>query len=418
VTAPPPPSPWREYSLGKLLGFSNGINAGKSAYGSGVLFVNVLEVITKNSLTKSDLAGKVAVDPTAARAYAVRRGDILFNRTSETQEEVGLAAVFEGIEPVVFGGFVIRGRPLTKSLTREYSRYALRGRPVRLQLIARGQGGIRANIGQRDLRTVTVHLPPPGEQLAIAAALDDVEDTIAALKKLIAKKEAIRTGTTQQLLTGRTRLPGFDSEWAPLRIAAKSELKARIGWQGLTTAEYRSIGTHRLVGGTEFAGGSIDWQAAPFVDEWRYDQDAGIQLREGDVLLTKDGSIGKTAYVDELPGPATLNSGVFVMRPLGGAYDPRFLYFMLRSRAFEDFLTRLSAGSTISHLYQRDLVKLVLDFPPTLEEQDTIAAVLWDMDSEVAALRARLAKACSVRAGMMQELLTGRTRLPMTEAAT
>jgi type I restriction enzyme S subunit len=192
-------------------------------------------------------------------------------------------------------------------------------------------------------------------------------------------------------------------------------MKARIGWQGLTTSEYRQNGTHRLVGGTEFTDGQINWNATPFVDEWRYDQDPFIQLRVGDVLLTKDGSIGKTAYVDRLPGPATLNSGVFVIRPQKGAYDPRFMYFLLRSKSFEEFLARLSAGSTISHLYQRDLVGLVLDVPPTVEEQRAISAVLSVMDDEIRALNARIGKVRDIKTGMMQELLTGRTRLHVNE---
>jgi type I restriction enzyme S subunit len=278
-------------------------------------------------------------------------------------------------------------------------------------LVDSAVGVTMPNINTGILAALPMALPSRVEQDAIVDVLEGARSQANALEKIIVKKRAVRQGLTQQLLTGRIRLSGFTDEWVTLRVASQSVMKARIGWQGLTTAEYRPSGTHRLVGGTEFVDGRVDWNATPFVDKARYDQDPGIQLRTGDVLLTKDGSIGKTAYVAELPGPATLNSGVFVIRPLQGAYDSRFLYFMLKSRAFADFLMRLSAGSTISHLYQRDLVQLVLDVPATIDEQRAIADLLGTIDSEVADLDARLVKAHLVKAGMMQELLTGRTRL-------
>ncbi|MCO5303570.1 MAG: restriction endonuclease subunit S, partial [Phycicoccus sp.] len=277
--------------------------------------------------------------------------------------------------------------------------------------------GAKAGMNLATVASLVTAVPPVAEQERIAEALADADDLIAVLERHLAKKQAIKNGIMQQLLTGQTRLPGFGGEWRQLAVASRSVMKARIGWQGLKTDEYRENGTHRLVGGTEFIDGRIDWNETPFVDKWRYDQDVFIQVRPGDVLLTKDGSIGKTAYVDSLPGPATLNSGVFVIRPIGDAYDPRFLFFMLRSRAFEEFLARLSAGSTISHLYQRDLVTLELSVPPTIEEQRAIAEALADAEAEIEALRERLTKARAIKAGMMQQLLTGRIRLPMEAAS-
>jgi len=258
-------------------------------------------------------------------------------------------------------------------------------------------------------------VPPNAEQRAIVAALDDVSSFVTLLEGLVAKKRAIKQGMMQELLTGKTRLPGFANEWRDLKVASASHLKARIGWQGLTAAEYRSSGHYRLVGGTDFKEGRVNWSKTPFVDKWRFDQDQSIQLTPDDVLLTKDGTIGKVAFVDDLPGPATLNSGVFVIRPRQAAYHPRFLYQLLRSRVFDEFVAALSAGSTINHLYQRDLVTLNLQMPSDLSEQEAIARVLQDTDDEILILERRLTSARAIKQGMMQELLTGRTRLPMQE---
>ena len=144
---------------------------------------------------------------------------------------------------------------------------------------------------------------------------------------------------------------------------------------------------------------------------WRYSQDLNIQLRPNDVLITKDGTIGKVAIVNELSHPATLNSGVYVVRPKGNAYDPRFMFWMLKSSAFDTFINSLSAGSTINHLYQKDLVSLSFMVPKDLEEQKAIASVIDAAQKEISALEKQLESAKAIKQGMMQELLSGRTRL-------
>jgi type I restriction enzyme S subunit len=298
----------------------------------------------------------------------------------------------------------------------DYLMYSLLSESIQREIGAIQTVGAQPKLALGRIKQFEIQLPTDvAEQRRIAAALKDHDAIISTLELLIAKKQSVKQGMMQSLLTGRIRLPGFEGNWESRAVAASSVMKARIGWQGLKTDEYRSTGEFYLVGGTDFSDGRINWDTTPFVDRWRFDQDPNIQLQVGDVLLTKDGSIGKTAYVDSLPGPATLNSGVFVIRPVRKAYDSRFFYLMLRSRAFADFLTRLTAGSTISHLYQRDLVTLELLMPPTVAEQEAIAEVLLDSEDEVKALRSRLSKARAVKQGMMQELLTGRTRLPASD---
>jgi type I restriction enzyme S subunit len=134
-------------------------------------------------------------------------------------------------------------------------------------------------------------------------------------------------------------------------------------------------------------------------------------LKEHDVLVTKDGTIGKVALIANVPRPATLNSGVFVIRPIADAFYPEFFYYLLYSEVFAAFLDQLSAGSTINHLYQKDFVGFIYKTPPTIEEQAAIAAILFEMDREIATLEGKLAKVRALKQGMMQELLTGRIRL-------
>ena len=150
------------------------------------------------------------------------------------------------------------------------------------------------------LRNVLIPVPKPEEQKAIAAALSDVDGLIEGLEQLIAKKRDMKTAAIQQLLTGKKRLPGFDGELEEKNMAQDSYLKARIGWQGLTTAEYLETGKYLLITGTDFKNGKVDWNNCCYVEQERYDQDKNIQVNIGDILLTKDGTVGKVAYVDQI----------------------------------------------------------------------------------------------------------------------
>ena len=258
---------------------------------------------------------------------------------------------------------------------------------------------------------MVIPLPSIEEQQKIVGILSDIDTLITNLQKLICKKKDIRQGTMQMLVTGKKRLDGFSGDWVKINLAKNSRLKARIGWQGLTTAEYLDEGYSYLITGTDFKDGRINWNDCHYVNYDRYVQDPNIQVSNGDLLLTKDGTIGKVAYISDLNRPATLNSGVFVMKPITDAYTAHFMFYVLESSVFKDFLQQLSAGSTINHLYQKDLVKFDLYVPPTTEEQEAITGILFDMDLDIYKLEEKLSKYQKIKQGMMDELLTGKVRL-------
>ncbi|MGJ1537133.1 restriction endonuclease subunit S [Sphingobacterium multivorum] len=196
----------------------------------------------------------------------------------------------------------------------------------------------------------------------------------------------------------------FPADWNLINLEDSFTLKARIGWQGLTTSEYMEVGEYLLVTGTDFKNGYIGWENCVFVERIRFDQDKGIQLKNGDVLVTKDGTIGKVAYVGFLPKPATLNSGVFVLRPKSRNIDNRFFFYILMSFYFDEFLLKITAGSTITHLYQKDFVNFNFICPP-LSEQESIAEALSDTDAWIESLEKLIAKKKLVKQGAMQKLL-------------
>jgi len=197
-----------------------------------------------------------------------------------------------------------------------------------------------------------------------------------------------------------------------INVGKDTTLKARIGWQGLTTAEYKDIGDYLLVTGTDFKDGFVDWDSCHFVDKIRYDQDRNIQLKNCDIVITKDGTIGKVGYIENLKLPTTLNSGVFVIRPKKGKHiDTKYLYYIFTSKIFEEFLSRLTAGSTINHLYQKDFVNFEFEIPDEEDKQKAIAKALSDTDELIDSLQNLIEKKENIKTSTMQQLLTGEKRL-------
>lgn len=182
-------------------------------------------------------------------------------------------------------------------------------------------------------------------------------------------------------------LQDISPSWSIKRIKHVTYLKARVGWHGLTLSDYLAYGV-LLVTGTDFQDGRVNWKTCYHVSEDRYQQDPYIQLREGDLLITKDGTIGKIALVEGLDEPATLNSGIFVTRPLNSSYANQFMYWLLQSKIFQSFIDYIKVGTTINHLYQNQLSDFAFPVPP-LAIQKSIARFL---DRKTAAIDTLIAK--------------------------
>jgi type I restriction enzyme S subunit len=409
------PEGWRVVPLGNLMEFQNGFNADRAAYGIGVPFINVLEVITKSRLTADDVPGKVAVSPAQLRAFEVRRGDVLFNRTSETQEELALASVYQDDEPVIFGGFVIRGRPDAAQVRSEYIGYGLRAPAVRGQIIARGQGAIRANVGQADLRKVLAPLPSLDEQEAIAAALGNADALIAALEALIAKKRDMKKGAMQELLTGQRRLPGFQGTWENVSVAsaasrAPNSIVGGPFGSDLVSADYQATGTPVIRGqnmGTKYVSGEF-----VYVSGAKAKALAANCAQPSDLIFTQRGTLGQVAIVPRNGYPRYLVSQSQMKFAADcDRFDPVYFYYYFSSSAGQRQIVDSAIQTGVPHTNLGILKSYRVPVPRDRDEQYAIATVLSDIDAELAGLEAKLSKARDIKQGMMQALLTGEVRL-------
>jgi type I restriction enzyme, S subunit len=198
---------WSAVSLGELFSFKNGLNKGKEYFGEGTPIVNYMDVYSQAGLRFAALQGRVTVRENEQKAFDVREGDVLFTRTSETVEEVGMAAVIlDRCSETVFSGFLLRARPRDESLCDSFKKYCFGSREVRKQITSRASYTTRALTNGKLLSAVVLQRPPVAEQAAIATVLSDMDAEIEALEKRLAKTRALKQGMMQELLTGRTRM--------------------------------------------------------------------------------------------------------------------------------------------------------------------------------------------------------------------
>ena len=228
-----------------------------------------------------------------------------------------------------------------------------------------------------------IPLPPTKiEQESIASALSDTDALIESLEQLITKKRQIKQGAMQELLTGQNRLLGFSGDWKLRPLADVAPLQRGFDLPTRLIKE----GPYPVV----YSNGVMNYHAS-------------FQVKGPGVVTGRSGTIGTVTFIDRDYWPH--NTSLWVTSFKNN--NPKYVFYLYKWIGLE----RFSTGSGVPTLNRNDVHAFKLNIPPTTEEQTAIASVLSDMDTEIAALEGKLAKARLIKQGMMQELLTGRTRL-------
>ena len=225
-------------------------------------------------------------------------------------------------------------------------------------------------LNKATLSQMSIEIHEVKEQQKIVRLLDTVYQLIEGRKKQLEELDNLIKSQFIEMF-GKCELK--------LPIGDLCSIKARIGWQGLTKKEYLISGDYQLITGVDFKAGKIDFEKCFFVTQDRYEQDENIKVRVGDVLVTKDGTIGKVAIVDKMSMPATLNSGVFVVRDQSKKLNNIFLVHALLSDDFKRFIDNIKIGATIAHLNQGAFVKYEIPVPP-IELQNQFATFVQQVD--------------------------------------
>jgi type I restriction enzyme, S subunit len=309
----------------------------------------------------------------------VRPGDILICVRNGSRDLIGKTALLdERTIGMTFGAFMA----VFRSSQGHFINYTFQSQIIKRQ-INEHLGATINQITNKSLNSFLVALPPTViEQRSIATALSDMDELLGGLDRLITKKRDLKQTAMQQLLTGKTRLPGFNDEWEMERLGELAPLQRGFD---LPNSQLKS-GSFPVV----YSNGVLTYHTA-------------FKVRGPGIVTGRSGTIGKVTFVEDNYWPH--NTSLWVTNFKGS--DPKFIFYLYTWLDFKRFAT----GSGVPTLNRNDVHSFEVLIPSTAEEQTAIASILSDMDTEIATLEQRRHKTQELKQAMMQELLTGRIRL-------
>lgn len=379
---------------------------------TGVPVIRGGNLSTDSGVRLNDKDGLVFLDPTKADEFSrskVRRGDLLFTCWG-TINQIGLIDSSARYPEYVISNKQMKLTPNPRLADSEFLYYLFSSPEVQSEILEGSIGSSIPGFNLTRLRSLTLNIPPLDEQHRIAEMLRDAELVENRLRIMTSKRREIRQGMVQELLSGRIRLPGFGDQWPEVSLAS---VATGLRGSGLSKEQLDTAGLYPcLLYGELFTtyGRRIDRVRS------RTSSEASVRSREGDVLVP-----GSTTTVarDLATASAIHLSGVLVggdtniIRP-GPSLDSDWLAYYI-THQLRDRIAEVAQGLTIKHLYVRDLLQSVILLPP-VAEQRAIVDALGDIEADINALLRRVEKARVVKSGMMQALLTGHNRLPVTGA--
>jgi type I restriction enzyme S subunit len=335
-------------------------------------------------------------------ATEIRDKDVFLNITGAS---IGRSAVAN--ESVVNGNVnqhVCIIRTIESHLNPYFLNYFLLSSAGQKQIDSFQAGGNRQGLNFGQIKSFKIPLPLSSEQTTIAIALGDMDELINSLEKLIAKKRNIKQGTMQLLLNGRKRLPGFKDKWDVKELGEISNLKNGYAFKSST---YNENGEYLVITIANVQDGYMDISECSKILELPADIQSHQILQRGDLLVSMTGNVGRVCKVNVDNTLLNQRVGKFITYDI----DVDFFFYLLNDRKFLNKMVLSAQGGAQGNISKDDILKYETYVPKDKLEQIAIAQVLSDMDSEISALEARLEKYTMIKQGMMQELLTGKTRI-------
>lgn len=406
------PADWSITTLGKVGLFSKGKGIKKDEVQSdGIPCVRYGELYTKYDNLITSFHSYIS-EEIANQSCLIKEGDILFAGSGETREEIGKCAALLYSDKVYAGGDIIILRPANYDST--FLGYLLNAPIVVKQKSVKGQGDAVVHIYSSGLSTIKIPVPPKPEQQAIATALSDVDTLISNLDKLITKKKAIKQGAMQRLLKspaqGGQRLPGFEGEWAEIRLGDYADITKLAGFEySKHFNSYRDGGEIIVIRGTNITNNKLDFTDVKTIPKSVSQFLKRSQLKKGDLVFAYVGTIGPVCLIQESEkyhlGPNTARI------TLSQELDSLFVFSCFTSPLIAKEIELHTSTGAQPSLSMTKIRSFKLNVPPTVSEQNAIACILSDIDKEIESLETKKSKYLRIKQGMMQELLTGKTRL-------
>ena len=252
-----------------------------------------------------------------------------------------------------------------------------------------------------------VYHPEIEEQSAIGSLFRTLDDLLASYKDNLANYQFLKATMLSKMLpkAGQTvpeiRLEGFEGEWENIRLGDCAIIKGRLGWKSLKKEEYTEVGPS-MIAGKHIKNGVIDWGEVDHIPQWRYDESPDIMLEEGDIIFSKDGSLGNPALVSNLKGEATINSTMMLVR-LDKEVSSQFFYHILTSSVFQKLIYLKVSGSSIPHLFQADMQDFNF-YAPSIEEQQAIGAYFSNLDDLISSHQEKISQLETLKKKLLQDM--------------
>ena len=266
------------------------------------------------------------------------------------------------------------------------------------------------NLNKELVGNIYVTIPSITEQRVLGAYLEQLDNLITLHQRKYDKLTNVKKSMLEKMFpqngsnVPEIRFKGFTEAWEQRKLSEIATMHARIGWQNLRTSEFLDSGDYMLITGTDFIDGAVNFDTCHYVERERYEQDKHIQIRNGSILITKDGTLGKVAYIQGLTMPATLNAGVFNVEIKDeNEVDNRYLFQYLKAPFLMDYVDKKATGGTIKHLNQNILV----DFPvvlPHKAEQEKIGEYFLAIDHLITLHQRELEKLKNIKKSCLENM--------------
>ena len=367
-------------------GMQNGLFYNNDRKFRGIPIINVGDLYNKVPIVSKRLALFNATH-TEIKSFAVNDGDLFFTRSSVVPDGIAFCNWYKQTSktPVVFDSHIVRFRTNKNKVLPMFLYLQCISRYARMFFLSNAKTAAMTTIDQTVIGKCSILLPPLPEQLRIAEVLSDTDLYITTLERLIAKKEAVKQGVMQELLTGKRRLPGFKDEWVEKRLRDLLQYEQPQPYI-VSHTEYLKNGIPVLTAGKSFILGYTAEKIGIYTN---------IPVIIFDDFTTESKLVNFQFKV---------KSSAIKFLYSTGLCDIRIIFALMQ---MIDFPLKDHQRYWIS-----EFSKLVVKIPPTLAEQTAIAEILSDMDAELSALKKKLEKIRLIKQGMMDALLTGKIRLP------
>ena len=380
---------WEEHGLSEYLDFKNGLNPDSKRFGKGIKFISVMDILNNPVITYDCIRASVQATDAEMSSFSVENGDILFQRSSETLEDVGRANVYIDDKVAVFGGFVIRGKKKA-NYNPLFFRYLLSSPYARKRIIPMGAGAQHFNIGQEGLSKVLLNFPSIEEQTKIASLLHLLDERISTQSKLIEDLKKLKSAIIDYAINS------LDTDFA--KFGSLYEMAGEGGTPTTSNASFYDNGNIPFIKIDDLKQKYLT-ENKDFITELGLQKSSAWLVPTHSILFSNGATIGEISITTY---PVCTKQGILGIVPKQNI-DVEFLYYFMSSSYFKKAVRRIVTEGTMKTAYLKDINNILCPIP-TKEKQQEIAKMPSTLNSKIDFEQSILKLFCSQKQYLLRQM--------------